>query len=312
MKTSATIYLPPAQPGDKEKALYVLALLGLPKSHMKVGAVLIWRANRRSGRCDPSVSRIAYDVGIGERSVYQALKALEKADFLTRARYRGGAFTNAYSINWPGIRAKHEAWEAHCASFRHRPDARFFESENRSASFAASIPPLNKCAGVPLNKRSNTPERTCTQTPVKNSIEINSLNGEGEPSPLKRGSPSLPQTQNKESLQGEASKPETPNRREESLGRSAGRATLSRDVRLNKAAQRLDASLRATLDGEAYGDLVDAVPAETLEQATVSEMDMPGSGAPFVLAAYRAQLGHSHVSQTLTMNDPTKDLGRQK
>jgi len=70
--------------------------------------------------------------------------------------------------------------------------------------------------------------------------------------------------------------------------------------------------LRATLDGEAYGDLVDAVPAETLEQATVSEMDMPGSGAPFVLAAYRAQLGHSHVSQTLTMNDPTKDLGRQK
>ena len=254
-------FLPPSR-GDKTKALFVLAQLGLSKSSTKVGASLVWRANQVSGRCDPSIARIAHDTGSCERSVYSAVRALSKVGFLTKNKYGGGALTNAYSINWPWIRSKHEAWEVHCAARGRQQQA----SENQ--------PPLNERAGVAMKEFADTAAKTCTQTLLRKPIEPNSL--DGSDTEVRGSSPSLHESKN-----GFQTRPEpswwTP------------RPISSREVRLNKAAQALDASLRA-LGGDAYGLLLDAISEETFEKATIAEMQKPGSGRPLILDQYYAKI----------------------
>jgi hypothetical protein len=78
------------------------------------------RMNRRTGRCDPSVERIAADTGRDRRSVFRALKAAVEAGYLQRRRHAGRRHTNAYSVDWARVVAAGECQRSAAEAERER------------------------------------------------------------------------------------------------------------------------------------------------------------------------------------------------
>ena len=62
---------------DISKAYQVLLLISdLAPSERKVGGILLKHFNRKSGRCDPSINRIADFAGLDRSTVINAIKSL--------------------------------------------------------------------------------------------------------------------------------------------------------------------------------------------------------------------------------------------
>ena len=96
---------------DKMFALYVAGLSRISASAKAVAAALIWHANSKTGRCDPGQKRLAYETRLSRRTVRKAVTELLKRGFILFARVRRGYRTNAYQINWPGLRRAFEEFE---------------------------------------------------------------------------------------------------------------------------------------------------------------------------------------------------------
>lgn len=76
-------------------------LLELPGEAHRVYAALVTFANTRTGRCDPSIPKIAERARRGETTVRKALRALEEAGAITITRRQseaGDAGTSAYNL----------------------------------------------------------------------------------------------------------------------------------------------------------------------------------------------------------------------
>jgi hypothetical protein len=126
--------------GDKMRALYAIALLGLSNGAKAVAAILIWHANSRTGRCDPGVDRIVYEGMRNRRSVEWALKELRDKTVLVRKRR--GQSTNAYQINWPLLRTAYAEFERRAAKFRSADNgtSEVPDEQNRPARNCTSDP----------------------------------------------------------------------------------------------------------------------------------------------------------------------------
>ena len=107
------------QKGDKMKAIYVLAvgLMKLNETATAVAADLIWHSNSKTGRCDPSVDRISFEINRPRRSVIRALQELVDAKVILKQRR--GQSTNAYHIDWTLLRKIHAAFEERARSATH-------------------------------------------------------------------------------------------------------------------------------------------------------------------------------------------------
>ena len=107
------------QKGDKMKAIYVLAvgLMKLNETATAVAADLIWHANSKTGRCDPSVDRISFEINRPGRSVIRALQELVDAKVILKQRR--GQSTNAYHIDWTLLRKIHAAFEERARGATH-------------------------------------------------------------------------------------------------------------------------------------------------------------------------------------------------
>jgi hypothetical protein len=100
------------KPCDTLLAIKSINLMpGLCQSDRQVGAILLEHFNRRTGRCDPGIERIAGLLGCCTRTVIRSTARLEKAGLFRKVRHGGYSNRNSYEPNWAQF-AQHEvAWK---------------------------------------------------------------------------------------------------------------------------------------------------------------------------------------------------------
>src|SRR5665811_289082 len=82
---------------DISKAYQVLLLISdLAPSERKVGGILLKHFNRKSGRCDPSINRIADFAGLDRSTVINAIKSLVARGLFQKIVHGGRNQTNLY------------------------------------------------------------------------------------------------------------------------------------------------------------------------------------------------------------------------
>jgi biotin operon repressor len=101
------------RPIDTLLAIKVINLMpGLRQSDRQVGVTLIEHFNRRTGRCDPGIKRIASLLGYCERTVIRSIQRLEAAGLFLKTRHGGYSNRNSYEPNWSRFAEHEAAWKA--------------------------------------------------------------------------------------------------------------------------------------------------------------------------------------------------------
>jgi hypothetical protein len=85
---------------------------GLLESDRRVATVLIEHFNRKTGRCDPGMERVALLAAISTRTVMRSLSRLEAAGLFRRIRHGGHANCNSYEPIWSRFIEIERAWNA--------------------------------------------------------------------------------------------------------------------------------------------------------------------------------------------------------
>ncbi|WP_457936904.1 helix-turn-helix domain-containing protein [Mesorhizobium sp. 10J20-29] len=85
---------------------------GLSSAAKRVGAALLEHFNRKTGRCDPSVERLARLLGVDEKTIRRATKDLVAKGMFKKSSHGGRHNTAAYSPNWPCFRLIIADWNA--------------------------------------------------------------------------------------------------------------------------------------------------------------------------------------------------------
>lgn len=102
--------IPKGKKGPARVAL--LMSLTLRPAARLVGAQLVDHHNLETGRCDPSIERLAQLTKMTVRSVSRALGQLEKAGLVERLTHGSYGHRNAYRLNWTGLGAMASAAQA--------------------------------------------------------------------------------------------------------------------------------------------------------------------------------------------------------
>jgi hypothetical protein len=103
----------PIRPLDTLLGFKALSLVsGLTENDRRVAATLLEHFNRKTGRCDPSLGRIAGLLGINTRTVIRSVARLEIAGLLRKHRHGGHLNRNSYEPLWPKLRELGAAWDA--------------------------------------------------------------------------------------------------------------------------------------------------------------------------------------------------------
>lgn len=101
----------PVKPLDSLLAIKVLNLIeGLRPSDRRVATTLIEHYNRKTGRCDPSLGRLAELLGLSTRTIIRATNRLEQARLFRKARHGGLSHRNLYQPNWNRFAELEAAW----------------------------------------------------------------------------------------------------------------------------------------------------------------------------------------------------------
>lgn len=84
---------------------------GLRPSERQVALALIEHFNRKTGRCDPGIERIASILGCCKRTVIRATGRLEKLGLVRKIRHGGYSNRNSYQPNWIRLAEQEAAWK---------------------------------------------------------------------------------------------------------------------------------------------------------------------------------------------------------
>jgi hypothetical protein len=99
------------QPLDTLLALKAVNLApDLKANDRRVAAALLEHFNRKTGRCDPGLERIAKLLGISTRTVIRSNHRLERAGLFKRVPHGGLSNRNSYEPNWPRFKEIEAAW----------------------------------------------------------------------------------------------------------------------------------------------------------------------------------------------------------
>src|SRR4051812_48497456 len=86
---------------DTLLAIKVINLVpDLRPSDRRVGVALIEHYNRRTGRCDPGLERIATLLSISTRTVIRSTERLHVMGLFHKVRHGGWSNRNSYKPNW--------------------------------------------------------------------------------------------------------------------------------------------------------------------------------------------------------------------
>ena len=106
---------------DTLLALKVLSYAsGLTTNARAVGAVLVDRYNRKTGRCDPGLEGIALHLGISIRTVIRSIRQLETVGLLRKLRHGGHGNRNQYEPTWTRFAQLEAEWRARLRGRRTR------------------------------------------------------------------------------------------------------------------------------------------------------------------------------------------------
>jgi hypothetical protein len=101
----------PIKPLDTLLAFKALALHeGLRNSDRQVGCILIEHFNRRTGRLDPGIERMANLAGFHVRTVMRANDRLTRLKIFRKIRHGGYSNRNSYEPNWQYLREWNRTW----------------------------------------------------------------------------------------------------------------------------------------------------------------------------------------------------------
>lgn len=241
------------QKGDKLAGVYGVLSASLPYRAVRVGHVLIWHANKHTGRCDPSMARLARETGQSIRNVQRALKELEAATVIRKTRHAGGAYTNAYAVQWSGLRKRYENWL-------------------QDNGLAADNP--DKTVTPPRTELSQAPDKTVHQTKEEQKKGIKEGGRSTSFSSLKRDDASLL------GYQGEYGAEVVPPLSFLAKPKAPPSASVARE----KAHQRLNDDLLNNLPGDVYAAFVGGLDAATEAKLIAAEVAKPGKQAGLRLA----------------------------
>jgi predicted transcriptional regulator len=124
---------------------------GLTESDRQVGIALIEHFNRDSGRCDPSLDRLAKITGLSTRTVMRALKRLTAAGLFWIRRHGGYSNRNSYEPMWHRFEAIRNTWQAR------------FSARSRSRAGRKVSPSM-------CQPEAKTPDAGVTQTYCKDNL----------------------------------------------------------------------------------------------------------------------------------------------
>ena len=106
------------RPLDTLLGFKALSLVGgLNENDRCVGATLLEHFNRKTGRCDPSLGRIARLLGIDKRTVIRSVRHLEDAGLLRKHRHGGNLNRNQYEPIWLKLSELEADWNARFKGF---------------------------------------------------------------------------------------------------------------------------------------------------------------------------------------------------
>jgi len=150
------------------KALSLVS--GLTENDRRVAATLLEHFNRKTGRCDPSLGRIARLLGINTRTVIRSIRHLEDAGLLRKHRHGGNLNRNQYEPIWLKLAELEAAWNTRFKGFS-APTGRS-PSPGQGCHLGGDSPvtqtyPINNlpkatCSGShPSRSNGTTPHSTC-------------------------------------------------------------------------------------------------------------------------------------------------------
>jgi len=260
---------------DKHNACVALAKDKRCRPALPVGIFLLNAFNTKTGRCDWSISRIARELDMTERTVHRAINKLRECGWLSWKRHGGKHLTNAYSFNWTALKA---------ARSNLSPAA-----QDESEGETKRVPTPDKSVTPPLTNLSETPDSGVTQN-LKETFK---------------------ETLNKPTNQKEARQKQEGRRKTEDTRQSSQRelpvlsvvggantSTISTkvkrtrkfdtpgstDVWKHKDCERWRADFTEHFqDTDNYGTALEALTPELQDAATAAEMKRAGGGLDFIL-----------------------------
>jgi DNA-binding IclR family transcriptional regulator len=139
-------------------AIKVLALglaPGLKANYRRVGIVLLEHFNRRNGRCDPGLGRVARLLAISERTVMRANDRLERAGLFRKVRHGGFGNRNSYEPLWARFQTLEDAWRSKLAERRNSAPSELSPNTRQACHFAGDSAVTQTCT-------TNQSQSTCS------------------------------------------------------------------------------------------------------------------------------------------------------
>lgn len=162
------------KPLDTLIAIKVINLApDLCQSDRRVAATLIEHFNRKTGRCDPGLKRMADLLGYSERTVIRSTQRLQRAGLIRKVRHGHYSNRNHYEPNWSRFAELNAAWDEKLRA----------KSRRRELSPATGQSShLDGDSRVTQTCRSNLPEQTCSRGLPKEALGESTTRGRARPS----------------------------------------------------------------------------------------------------------------------------------
>lgn len=254
------------KPLDTLIAYKVIAIVpGLSSADRRVAGAILDHFNHETGRCDPSIDRLADLLDLDRRTVLRAVRTLDQFGLILKDRHGGRSLRNSYEPAWEKFRELEAGWRK-----------RF---NGRSAGALVTNPTKEKC-----QQRHSADDKPVTQTIQRNhSIE-----------PVR--SDAAAKARNRE----RGGRAEGSARREKVVlphpsSRPNFHLPASRDAAATAAQRRWSGDLLRTLSATDYVTVSVAIDDDISGKATAAEMRKHGAGLAYVLHAVRKKLGDASL-----------------
>ncbi len=239
--------------GDLPRAHRMLHYIeGLTRGEAKVASLILSHLNRRTGRCDPSVARLAELAKMSRATVLRATKTLSTGPYrlFDKAVHGGVAHRSSYTPRWKVFR-EHEA--AFDALWRRVEHGEGVTDDTLKVS--------------PMTREGVTDDTlTSTETSSVNHVDYPAMSSEASARGLLRGGVASRADEFKQLSVAEAHR----QRRVTKQGRTKSPAL--------KAQERWHATALGRLSPDAYGRLLEWITNDVERAATLAERKQLGGG----------------------------------
>lgn len=259
-------------PSDSLIAFKIICLSDdLSPTSRRVAAALIEHFNRRTGRCDPSLTRLAAVLGVDRRTVIRAVRELTKKGYVVRTRHGGYNHRNSYAPCWAFFRKRQDLWSSHWGIVGLLRNAQFMSPLRRQSCHVGEDKPVDQTSSI------NITEKTYLRT-SSHSDDTSATSRPRSGNSNQKAQFDLPPT-------FKMPRVTTPS--------SALAAVDSAERRWTAELTKMLAS-----NPRLFGEVLDAITDQLKSDATAAELHKPGSGLRLIL---------QHLDHLFTgLNGPAK------